>query len=108
PVSEPVPGAREPQQRLVRSLRANRRIGSGLQLAVAAVRLHEPGAGAGGETDLEDLPEARAKAPFENRNGRLDALGEVAVHPAGRADQEPAVERILGPCGEREDPRSLA
>ena len=50
---------------------------------------------------------ARAGARVRDRNGGLDPLREVAVHPVGGADQELALERILGARCEVEDPRVL-
>src|SRR5262245_44375168 len=79
----------------------------GLPLAITSVALHQPGAATVGEADLEDLPEASTKPPISNGDCRLDALGQVAVHPVGRGDQELSVERVVGAGGEMEDPRVL-
>ena len=61
---------------------------SGQELDVAAVGLHLPRVAPVGEADLEDLPEPRTETALEDRDDGLDALGEVAAHPVGRADEE--------------------
>ena len=79
----------------------------GLELGVRSIASQNPGLPAIAQADVQDLPELPSPAFREHGSHHLDALGEIAEHPVGGADEELTLEWVSGARGEVEDPGVL-
>src|SRR5271169_6124476 len=69
--------------------------GIGMQLTVPSIFAQHPSLPAVSQANVQNLPQLLFGAAIENRGDDLHALGEVAVHPVGRADEKIARSRVV-------------
>src|SRR5271165_3626924 len=65
-----------------------------LELSVLSVGVENPCLAMIAQADIKELPKLRLGAMGEYRRDYLDALGEVAVHPVSRPDEEVSVDVV--------------